>query len=138
MLSNLDAIFLPAVFRLAAAFKDTEKLFLKKLTASWTARGVCERYLQEGVLEDLVRIILEKKLALIAKAKAADEVERAIRQPRPRYHFGTWEDDPFCLPEEELVMWLIASANNKLRPEAVERCMELFDNMMGGGNPIHS
>ena len=123
MLSNLDAVFLPAVFRLAAASKDTEKLFLKKLTASWTARGVCERYLQEGVLEDLV---------LIARAEAADEVERAIRQPRPRYSFGTWEDDPFCLPEEELVMWLIVSANNKLRPEAMERCMELFDNVMGG------
>ena len=88
--------------------------------------------MQEGVLEDLVRVILEKKLTLIARAEAADEVERAIRQPRPRYSFGTWEDDPFCLPEEELVMWLIVSANNKLRPEAMERCMELFDNVMGG------
>lgn len=79
VLSNLDAVFLPAVFRMAATSKDPEKLFLKKLTACWTARGVCERYLQEGVLEDLVRVILEKKLALIARTKAADEVERAIR-----------------------------------------------------------
>lgn len=30
------------------------------------------------------------------------------------------------------MMWLIVSASNKLRPEAVERCMELFDNVIDG------
>ena len=124
--SNLDAAFLPVVCQLVTSSDNPERLFLKKLAACWTAKGVCERYLQEGIREDIVRTILEKKLALIHGAKITGEVDQILSQPRPWYNYGTWEDNPFCIPEEELVWWSIVSANNVLRPEAQERYMQLF------------
>lgn len=70
--------------------------------------------------------LIEKKLALILIAKTADEVERAANPHRPQYDFGTWREDPFALPEEELAIWGIVSPYNMLRPEAQDRYMDLF------------
>lgn len=58
--SNLDAAFLPVVCQLVTSSDNPERLFLKKLAACWTAKGVCERYLQEGIREDIVRTIWRK------------------------------------------------------------------------------
>lgn len=127
---NLDAAFLPVVCQLATSSDNSERLFLKKLAACWTARGVCERYLQEGIREDMVRTILKKKLALIHGAKSTCEVDQLLSQPRPWYNYGTWENNPLCIPEEELACWAIVSANNVLRPEAQERYMQLFARVM--------
>lgn len=131
MRSNLDAVFLPAILQLAAVSKDSEKLFLKKLAACWTVRSVCEKYLQKQIREDLVLRILEKKLAMISKAKTGDEVDQILRQPRPRYNYGIWEENPLCIPEEELAWWSIVSANTVLRPEAQERFQKLFVQVIG-------
>ena len=64
--------------------------------------------------------------ARILIAKTADEVERAANPHRPQYDFGTWREDPFALPEEELAIWGIVSPYNMLRPEAQDRYMDLF------------
>ena len=37
-----------------------------------------------------------------------------------------WEENPLCIPEEELAWWSIVSTNNVLRPEAQERFQKLF------------
>ena len=124
--SNLDAIFLPAVFRLSATSEDSEKLLLKKLDAYWTVRSVCEKYMEKQIREDLVLSILEKKLVLISEVRSAEEVEQILQQPRPRYSYGIWEENPLCIPEEELAWWSIVSTNNVLRPEAQERFQKLF------------
>lgn len=129
--SNLDAIFLPAVFRLSATSEDSEKLLLKKLAAYWTVRSVCEKYLEKQIREDLVLRILEKKLELVSEAKTADEVEQILQQPRPRYSYGIWDESSLCIPEEELAWWSIVSANNVLRPEAQERFQKLFAQVVG-------
>ena len=129
--SNLDAVFLPTVLRLAAVSKAPEKLFLKKLAACWTVRGVCEKYLEKQIREDLVLCILEKKLALVSEVRSAEEVEQILRQPRPRYNYGIWEENPLCIPEEELAWWSIVSTNNVLRPEAQERFQKLFAQVVG-------
>lgn len=126
MRSNLDSVFLPAIIQLAATSKDSEKLLLKKLAACWTIRGVCEKYLERLIREDLVLTILEKKLTLVSKAKTSGEIDQILRQPRPRYNYGIWEENPLCIPEEELVWWAIVSANTILRPEAQERFQKLF------------
>lgn len=131
MRSNLDAVFLPTVSQLAATSKDPEKLFLKKLAACWTVRGVCEKYLEKQIREDLVLRILEKKLELVSEAKTADEVEQILQQPRPRYSYGIWDESSLCIPEEELAWWSIVSANNVLRPEAQERFQKLFAQVVG-------
>lgn len=130
VLSNLDAAFFSSVFRLIADFGQPERLFPKKLAACWSARSICEEYLKNGIRKDLVSTVLAKKLALIAGAGTAEEIARATQPPKPRYSYGIWREDPFCIPEEELIWWCIISANNKIRSEAQKRYMELFSRVV--------
>ena len=76
-------------------------------------------------------VILDKKLKLILKAETANEVKRASEPPKPVYNYGTWREDPFSVPEEELAMWAIISPNNMLIPPARERYMDLFTRVFG-------
>lgn len=130
MFSNLDVVFFSSVFRLMVDLDQPERLLPKKLAACWSARGICEDYLRKGIREDLVCTVLEKKLALIAGAGTAEEIARATQPPKPRYSYGIWREDPFCIPEEELIWWCIISANNKIRSEAQKRYMELFSRVV--------
>ena len=47
------------------------------------------------------------------------------------FRSGTWREDPFSVPEEELALWAIVSPNNMLIPPAQERYMDLFTRVFG-------
>lgn len=126
MISNRELTFFLAWGELLTDLEQPKKLLEKKMSAFRKARCLVEEYARRGIRDDLVDVILKKKLALILIAKTADEVERAANPPRPQYDFGTWREDPFALPEEELALWGIVSPHNMLRPEAQERYMNLF------------
>lgn len=121
MISDREVTFFLALGELLADIEQPKRLIEKKLDAFRKARGLTEEYVRRGIREDLVGVILKKKLALILIAKTADEVERAANPHRPQYDFGTWREDPFALPEEELAIWGIVSPYNMLRPEAQDR-----------------
>ena len=89
------------------------------------------QYEKRGIRRDLLDVILDKKLKLILKAETANEVKRASEPPKPVYNYGTWREDPFSVPEEELAMWAIVSPNNMLIPPARERYMDLFTRVFG-------
>mgnify|MGYP000269015748 CR=1 FL=1 len=120
MISDREVTFFLALGELLADIEQPKRLIEKKLDAFRKARGLTEEYVRRGIREDLVGVILKKKLALILIAKTADEVERAANPHR------TWREDPFALPEEELAIWGIVSPYNMLRPEAQDRYMDLF------------
>lgn len=126
MISDREVTFFLALGELLADIEQPKRLIEKKLDAFRKARGLTEEYVRRGIREDLVGVFLKKKLALILIAKTADEVERAANPHRPQYDFGTWREDPFALPEEELAIWGIVSPYNMLRPEAQDRYMDLF------------
>lgn len=126
MISDRELTFFLAYGELLTDIEQPKKLLEKKIDAFRKARCLVEEYVKRGIREDLVNVILKKKLALILIAKTADEVERATNPPRPCYDYGTWREDPFMLPEEELAIWGIISPNNMLQPEAQERYMDLF------------
>ena len=105
MISDREVTFFLALGELLADIEQPKRLIEKKLDAFRKARGLTEEYVRRGIREDLVGVILKKKLALILIAKTADEVERAANPHRPQYDFGTWREDPFALPEEELAIW---------------------------------
>ena len=58
-------------------------------------------------------------------------MKRASEPPKPDYSHGTWREDPFSVPEEELALWAIVSPNNMLIPPARERYMDLFTRVFG-------
>ena len=126
MISDRELTFFLAWGELLTDTAQPKKLLEKKISAFRKARCLVEEYAKRGIRDDLVDVILKKKLALILIAKTADEIERAANPPRPQYDFGTWREDPFALPEEELAIWGLVSPYNMLRPEAQDRYMDLF------------
>ena len=96
-----------------------------------SAKDLMLQYEKRGIRRDLLDVILDKKLKLILKAETANEVKRASEPPKPVYNYGTWREDTFSVPEEELAMWAIISPNNMLSQPAQERYMDLFTRVFG-------
>ena len=79
--------------------------------------------------------LLDIKLHAFQKAKDLmlqyEKRGIATHLPKPVYNYGTWREDPFSVPEEELAMWAIISPNNMLSQPAQERYMDLFTRVFG-------
>ena len=131
MISNWDFSLVLAISELLVDPQQPSSLLDIKLYAFQQVKGLMCQYEKHGIREDLLDVILDKKLKLILKAKAASEVKRASEPPKPDYSHGTWREDPFSVPEEELALWAIVSPNNMLIPPARERYMDLFTRVFG-------
>ena len=131
MISNRDISVALAIGELLTDPQQPKALLDAKLHAFRKVKGLMCQYEKHGIREDLLDVIFDKKLKLIQKAKTASEVKRASDPPRPVYSCGTWREDPFSLPEEELALWAIISPNNMLSQPAQERYMDLFTRVFG-------
>ena len=131
MISNWDFSLVLAIGELLADPQQPKALLEAKLYAFQQVKGLMCQYEKHGIREDLLDVIFDKKLKLILKAKTASEVKRASEPPKPVYNYGTWREDPFSVPEEELAMWAIISPNNMLIQPAQERYMDLFTRVFG-------
>ena len=131
MISNRDISVALAIGELFSDPQQPKALLDAKLHAFRKVKGLMCQYEKHGIREDILDVIFDKKLKLILKAKTASEVKRASEPPKPDYSHGTWREDPFSLPEEELALWAIISPNNMLIPPARERYMDLFTRVFG-------
>lgn len=131
MISNRDISVTLAIGELFSDPQQPKVLLEAKLYAFQQVKGLMCQYEKHGIREDLLDVIFDKKLKLILKAKTASEVKHASEPPKPDYSHGTWREDPFSLPEEELALWAIVSPNNMLIPPAQERYMDLFTRVFG-------
>ncbi len=131
MISNWDFSLVLAISELLVDPQQPSSLLDIKLHAFQQVKGLMCQYEKHGIREDLLDVIFDKKLKLILKAKTASEVKHASEPPKPDYSHGTWREDPFSLPEEELALWAIVSPNNMLIPPAQERYMDLFTRVFG-------
>lgn len=131
MISNRDISVTLAIGELFSDPQQPKALLEAKLYAFQQVKGLMCQYEKHGIREDLLDVIFDKKLKLILKAKTASEVKHTSEPPKPDYSHGTWREDPFSLPEEELALWAIVSPNNMLIPPAQERYMDLFTRVFG-------
>lgn len=131
MISNWDFSLVLAISELLVDPQQPSSLLDIKLHAFQKAKDLMLQYEKRGIRSDLLDVIMDKKCKLILKAKTANEVKRASEPSKPDYSHGTWREDPFSVPEEELALWAIVSPNNMLIPPARERYMDLFTRVFG-------
>lgn len=131
MISNWDYLLSFAIGELLTDLQQPKALLDVKLHAFQKVRALMLQYEKHGIRIDLLDVIMDKKYKLILKAKTASEVKRASDPPKPVYSYGTWREDTFSVPEEELVVWAIVSPNNMLIQPAQERYMDLFTRVFG-------
>lgn len=109
----------------------TDKMRSRKFSAVQKAVAITGAYAKEGIREDLVDTIMEKKTNLILNAKTLEEVDRAANPPKPRYTGGEWIDDPLSVPEEELVIWSRTSLKGPLTHAGQQRYLSIFKKVFG-------
>lgn len=110
-----------------------EKLLDEKLIALRRVNGRLKWYEKENYDEKILDSIMAKKAKMILKATTVKDIREIAAIPRPRYDGRKWYTSPYSVPEEEMILWSIASlrAGGPLKPEAIERYMELFKGFYG-------
>lgn len=108
-----------------------------KALASARARvtqGTLQRaafYRKEGIRNDLVHMVVEKRLKLIAKASTVKELKEIEAEPKPRYTGNGFAASKFSVPEEEMIIWSLTSLKAPLIPAGFDRYMTLFQQTFG-------
>ena len=102
-----------------------------KYEAILLAKGLTDKYAAWGVRNDLLDVIMQKKTNLILDADSISDIQRAAKPPKPRHNGATWIEDPFTVPEEELVLWLQMSLERPPSEIAYRRITKLFIQTFG-------
>ena len=113
--------------------QEKDELLNVKFDALRTSYARVEYYAKQGINEEIVDTIMEKKSKLIIAAQSIKEVREITAPPKPRYTGTEWIASPNSVPEEEMVIWSETSlrAGGPLMPEAVARYMKLFRDFYG-------
>ncbi len=80
----------------------------------------------DGIREDLLISIAEKKSKMIGKASSKTEIEKILTPKAPHFDGNTYIPNEYTLPEEELIWWSKASLKAPLNEAAFRRYREVF------------
>ena len=87
-----------------------------------------------GYIPELTRAIAEKKCRMIKEATSKSEMEKFLQPRCPRYDGEKFIEDPYIIPEEELICWSYASLRFPLNSIGAARFQEVFKRVFPDGN----
>ena len=85
-----------------------------------------------GYMPELTRAIAEKKCRMIKEATSKSEMEKFLQPRCPRYDGEKFIEDPYIIPEEELICWSYASLRFPLNNIGAARFQEVFKRVFPG------
>ena len=86
-----------------------------------------------GYIPELTRAIAEKKCRMIKEATSKSEMEKFLQPRCPRYDGEKFIEDPYIIPEEELICWSYASLRFPLNSIGAARFQEVFKRIFPDG-----
>ena len=86
-----------------------------------------------GYIPELTRTIAEKKCRMIKEATSKSEMEKFLQPRCPRYDGEKFIEDPYIIPEEELICWSYASLRFPLNSIGAARFQEVFKRVFPDG-----
>ena len=86
-----------------------------------------------GYIPELTRAIAEKKCRMIKEATSKSEMEKFLQPRCPRYDGEKFIEDPYIIPEEELICWSYASLRFPLNSIGAARFQEVFKRVFPDG-----
>ena len=86
-----------------------------------------------GYIPELTRAIAEKKCRMIKEATSKSEMEKFLQPRCPRYDGEKFFEDPYIIPEEELICWSYASLRFPLNNIGAARFQEVFKRVFPNG-----
>ena len=86
-----------------------------------------------GYIPELTRAIAEKKCRMIKEATSKSDMEKFLQPRCPRYDGEKFIEDPYIIPEEELICWSYASLRFPLNSIGAGRFQEVFKRVFPDG-----
>ena len=86
-----------------------------------------------GYIPELTRAIAEKKCRMIKEATSKSKMEKFLQPRCPRYDGEKFIEDPYIIPEEELICWSYASLRFPLNSIGAARFQEVFKRVFPDG-----
>ena len=112
------------------ASDDLKELRLKALNK---VNRSLNHYRNLGFISQLTTAIAEKKSKMILEATSKTEMEKFLKPRCPHYDGSKFVEDPFIIPEEELICWSYASLRCPLNSIGAARFKELFQRVFPNG-----
>ena len=86
-----------------------------------------------GCIPELTKAIAEKKCRMIKEATSKTEMKKFLQPRCPRYDGEKFIEDPYIIPEEELICWSYASLRFPLNNIGAARFQEVFKRVFPDG-----
>ena len=83
-------------------------------------------YQERGMLEEIISGFVQKKTAMLQKAKTKGELQEISKPPKPVYNGNGFTPGKYDTEEEELLVWSLTSLQAPLNNQAYKRYKELF------------
>ena len=87
-----------------------------------------------GYIRELTSAIAEKKCQMIKEATSKAEMQKFLKPRCPRYDGSKFVEDPYIVPEEELICWSYASLRFPLNSIGAARFQEVFKQVFPNGS----
>lgn len=86
-----------------------------------------------GYVRELTTAIAEKKCQMIKEATSRTEMQKFLKPRCPHYDGSKFVEDPYIVPEEELICWSYASLRFPLNSIGAARFQEVFNRVFPNG-----
>ena len=131
--AEIDRImeFAAAVCMMPDPAGESKPLSDARAKAAQTTLQRAAFYRSHGIRNDLVHMVVEKRLKLIAEATAVQELKEIEAEPKPRYTGNGFVSGKFSVPEEEMIIWSLTSLKAPLVSAGFDRDMALFQQVFG-------
>ena len=86
-----------------------------------------------GYIRELTSAIAEKKCQMIKEATSRTEMQKFLKPRCPHYDGSKFVEDPYIVPEEELICWSYASLRFPLNSIGAARFQEVFKRVFPNG-----
>ena len=131
--AEIDRImeFAEAVCMMPDPAGESKSLTDARARAAQTTLQRAAYYRGQGIRNELVHMVVEKRLKLIAEATTVKELREIEAEPKPRYTGNGFAASKFSVPEEEMIIWSLTSLKAPLIPAGFERYMTLFQQVFG-------
>lgn len=130
---DYELIILFALVESAMDEGASEHLKKLRISALNKVQHRLNAYHHLGYIRQLTTAIAEKKCNMIQKATFKAEINRILELRCPRYDGNKFIEDPYILPEEELIGWSCVSLQAPLNAVGAARFQELFHRIFPNG-----
>lgn len=130
---DYELIILFALVEIAMDEGASEHLKKLRIAALNKVQRRLNAYHHLGYIRQLTTAIAEKKCSMIQKATSQAEMKQILGPRYPRYDGNKFVEDPYILPEEELIGWSCVSLQVPLNAVGAARFQELFNRIFPNG-----